>query len=85
MFLHVFYHEIHQNHHQRSVCRVMAAMVSRSVTRTLASSAVRGDPMGPPVFCAKNLLLYSKYELSRWNEMSVSNAVGEILDGKSDG
>ena len=64
---------------------MLSAMVSSSVTRISASSTVRGDPMGPPVFCVKNLLLYSKYELSRQNEMSVSNAVGEILDGKSDG
>ena len=63
---------------------MLSAMVSSSVTRISASSTVRGDPMGPPVFCAKNLLLYSKY-LSSQNEMSVSNAVDEILDGKSDG
>ena len=61
-------------------------MVSSSVTRISASSTVRGAiPWEPPVFCEKYLLLYSKYELSRQNEMSVSNTVGEILDGKSDG
>ena len=64
---------------------MLSAMVSSSVTRISASSTVRGDPIGPPVFCAMNLLLYSKYELSMQNEMNVSNAVGEILDGKSDG
>ena len=63
---------------------MLSAMVSSSVTRISASSKVRGDPMGPPKFCTKNLSLYWKYELSRQNEMSVSNAVGEILDGKSD-
>ena len=60
---------------------MLSAMVSSSVTRISASSTVWGDPTGHPVFCAKNLLLYSKYELSRQNEISVSNA----LDGKSDG
>ena len=64
---------------------MLSAMVSSSVTRISASSTVRGDLMGPPVFCAKSLLLYSKYELSRQNEVSISNAVGKILDGKIDG